>query len=107
MGNTGLALDHPGFADDSGRPAYPSVFDLISTEIGWQYGCTPIFLKIRTQSFQKVWKSRRERMPVHCQRSRSKSVDWELSFVDICIFQAISGLKYTSGPDWSKVCYNQ
>ena len=35
---------------------------------------------------QKVWKSRRERMRV-CQQNRALM---ELSFVDICIFQAIS-----------------
>ena len=36
------------------RPAYPSVFARISMEIGRQYESTPIFLKIRTQSFQRV-----------------------------------------------------
>ena len=67
------------------RPAYLSVCDRISTEIGWQYGCTLAFLKIRTQSFQKVWKSR--------QFVASEVDHWvlmELSFVGICIFQAIS-----------------
>ena len=34
------------------RPAYPSVFNQICTEIGLQYRCTGEFLKIRTQSFQ-------------------------------------------------------
>ena len=38
------------------RPAYPSIFARISTEISHQCGCMPIFLKIRTQNFQKVWK---------------------------------------------------
>ena len=27
-----------------------SVFDRISMEIGWQYGFTPVFLKVRTVS---------------------------------------------------------
>ena len=26
----------------------------------------------------------------------------DLLFIDICIFQAISELRYTAGPDWSK-----
>ena len=39
------------------RPAYPSVSDHISTEIGRRYGCEPIFLKIWTQGFHKVQKS--------------------------------------------------
>ena len=38
------------------RPAYPSIFACSSTEIGRQYGSTPVFLKIRIQSFQKVRK---------------------------------------------------
>ena len=38
-------------------PAYLSIFARISMEIGWQYRSTPVFLKIRTLSFQKVWKS--------------------------------------------------
>ena len=29
------------------RPAYPSIFDRISTEIGQQYDCTGVFLKIQ------------------------------------------------------------
>ena len=57
------------------RPAYPSVFDCIRREIGWQYGCMPIFLKIWTESFQKVWKTWREQMRVRCQQSRSLGVD--------------------------------
>ena len=32
------------------RPAYPSIFDRIRTEIGWQYGCMPVFRKIQTKS---------------------------------------------------------
>ena len=44
------------------RPAYPSVVDRISTEIGRQYGSLPVFLRMHTQSFQKVQKSRDERM---------------------------------------------
>ena len=43
----------------------------ICREIGWEYGCTPVFLKIWTQSFQKVRKSWCERMWVRCQWSRS------------------------------------
>ena len=56
------------------RPAYPSVFDRISTEISPQYGCTGVFLKIRTEGFQKVWKLWREQMQVRCQRSRLLSI---------------------------------
>ena len=41
-------------------PVYPSVFARISVEIGRQYGSTSVFLKIRTKSFQKVWKSQVE-----------------------------------------------
>ena len=37
------------------RPACPSVFAHISTEIGWQYRSMPVFLKIQIQSFQKAW----------------------------------------------------
>ena len=73
------------------RPAYPSVFDRISTEIGRQYGCTPIFLKIRTQSFRKARKLQHERMRVCCQQGQSRALMRELSFIDICIFQAMSG----------------
>ena len=53
------------------RPAYPSVFDRICTEIGQQYGCMPVFLKIRTQSFQK---SRHEQMRVCCQQSQCRAL---------------------------------
>ena len=51
------------------RPAYPSVFDRISMEIGRQNGYTGVFLKIRTKS-EKERKSRQEEMQVHCQQSR-------------------------------------
>ena len=53
------------------RPAYLSVFvfDRISTEISWQYRCTDGFLKIRTNSFQKVRKSPYEQMRVCCQQT--------------------------------------
>ena len=49
------------------RPAYLSIFDCICTEIRRQYGCVHVFLKIRTKSFQKVWKSRHEQMQVRFQ----------------------------------------
>ena len=68
------------------RPAYASVFFCISAEIGQQYGSTLVFLKIQTQNFQKVWKTQREQ----CEFVASEAIDGELSFVDICIFQAIS-----------------
>ena len=32
---------------DLNKPAYPSVFDRICTEIGQQYGCTCVFFKIQ------------------------------------------------------------
>ena len=56
-------------------------------------------------SFQKVLKSRRKRMRVPCQQSRSWSVNGELSFIDICICQAISGAE-VYGRSWlvKKVC---
>ena len=41
-------------------PAYLSVFDRISTEIGRQSGNTPVFFIIWTQSFHKVRKLRHE-----------------------------------------------
>ena len=59
--------------------------------------CTCVFLKIRTKCFQKVLKSRceRKRMRVCCQRSRSLSLGG-VSYIDICIFQAISGAEVYS-----------
>ena len=85
------------------RPSYSS-FAHISTEISRQYGSMPVFLKIWTHSFQKVRKSRCERCKFVASEV-DRSVDGELSFVDICIFQAISGPELYS---WSwlvkKVC---
>ena len=57
------------------RLANPSVIYGISMEIGRQYGCTAVFLMIRTNSFHKVRKSQHEQMRVQCQ-----------SFIDICMF---------------------
>ena len=77
------------------RPAYPSVFDCISTEIGWQYRCTPCFLKYGHRVSRKYG---------NCNMNESGCVASEVSrwalmellFVDICIFQAISGAKIYS-----------
>ena len=73
------------------RPAYPSVFARISTEIGWQYGSRPISQNTDTRVSRKYrncdvndasWLPAKP-IVVRC--------DGESSFVDICIFQAISG----------------
>ena len=84
------------------RPAYPSVFDCISTETGRQYGCTPVFLKIQTQSFKKVCKSWREQMQVRCQRIYRRALVGSYRSLTFAYFKPFLGLKCTAGPDWSK-----
>ena len=52
-------------------------------------------------SFQKVW----NRDVIECEFVASKADCWalmKLSFIYICVFQAISAAKHTAGPDWSK-----
>ena len=73
------------------RPAYPSVFNRISTEIGWQYGCTGIFLKILSKSFQKVQKSWHEQMRVGCQQT------WSLSAGGVIVCQHLHILSHFRG----------
>ena len=77
------------------RPAYPSVFDHICMEIGRQYWCMCVFLKIWTESFQKVWNCY-----VNIYEFVSSEVNhWalmELSFIDIWTFP---GLLY-AGWSW-------
>ena len=86
-----LEIDLPPWLLDDGycRPAYLSVFDCIRTEISWQYRCTRIFLKIRTRDSRKYG----NRDVNECKFFASEAYRWaltELSFVYICIFQAIS-----------------
>ena len=83
------------------RPAYPSVFDRISTEIGRQYGCTTVFLKIWTQEFSRKYRNR--------DVNKCKfvaSMNGKLLFLEICIFQAISRPEVSS-QSWlvKKVCW--
>ena len=89
-------------SEGGGRPAYTSIFARICREIGQQYGSTPAFLKIRTQSFQKVRKSRRERCKcVASEASRRALMRSYHSLTFVC-FKPFLGLKYMAGPDWSE-----
>ena len=83
------------------RPAHLSVFACISTEIGRQYGSTPVFLKIRTQ-FPESRKSRHERCEfVASEADRSALMGTYCSLTSV-YFKPFPGLKYMAGPDWSK-----
>ena len=83
-------------------PAYLSIFACISTEIGRQYRSTPVFLKIRTLSFQKVRKSWCEQYKfIASEADRRVLVGSYCSFT-LAYFKPFPDLKYTAGPDWSK-----
>ena len=83
------------------RPAYLSVFAGIGMEIGWQYGSTPVFLKIWTQSFQKVWKLRRERCKFVASEADHRALMGSYCSLTFVYFKPFLGLRYTAGPDWS------
>ena len=70
----------------------------VSTEIGRQCGSMLVFLKIQTQSFQKVRKSRCETVANETDRRVLMGSYGSLIFV---YSKPFPGLKYTAGPDWS------
>ena len=85
-----------------GRPACPSVFAHISMEINQQYGSTPVFLKIQTQSFQKVRKWLHERCEFIATKADRRALMGSYRSLTFVYFKPFPGLKYAAGPDWSK-----
>ena len=89
------------------RPAYPSVFAYISTEISQQFGCMPVFLKIQTQSFQKVRTLWRERCEFGVREADRRALMGNYRSLTFAYFKPFPGLKYMAGPDWSKKFVSQ
>ena len=74
----------------------------VSTEFGQQYRSTPVFLKIQTQSFQKVRKSQRERCKFVASEADCSALMGSYRLLTFAYFKPFPGLKYMAGPDWSK-----
>ena len=94
-------------------------------EMGWQYRCTPVFLKTRAQSFQKVWKwagssDERPYVSKHGHRVSRKYGNRDVNECEFVVreadrkaltgsyrsltfayFKPFPGLKFTAS-DWSK-----
>ena len=67
-----------------------------------QYGSMPVFLKIQTHSFQKVWKWRHERCEFVASEADRRALMGSYRSLTFAYFKPFSGLKYTACPDWSK-----
>ena len=84
------------------RAAYPSIFDCISTEIGRQYGCTPVFLKIWTQVSRKYGNHDLNECKFIASKADRRALIGSYRLLTFVYFKPFLGLKYTTGPDWSK-----
>ena len=84
------------------RPAYPSIFAWISTEISRKYGCTPVFLKICTQVSRKYGNHDVNKCKVVASEADPRALMVRHCSLTFAYFKSFPGLKYMAGPDWSR-----
>ena len=62
----------------------------------------PVFLKIRTQSFQKVQKWRLEQCEFVASEADRSALMGSCHLLTFAYFKPFPGLEYSAGLDWSK-----